>query len=331
METFNRYRLMLQTLPRFPKKIAVREIIDRLEAAGCSRVNERNIQRDLEKLSAVFPIISDNRKPKGWSWAEGGQIVNIPGMDPQTALTFRLVERFMLQMIPPSCLKFIEPHFRTAGNVLEKTHWDHLNVWPEKLVFLSRNQPLLAPDIPQKTLDVVYEALFTDKRFKAVYHPRGKAPAEYEVNPHGLVFVDSILYLVSTLWEYDDPVQLALHRIESIELTDKPVRKPEGFSLAGYVANHEFEYPAGKGSFRLEALFAAVACHHLQETPLAPDQTITAHKDGRMRIKATVSDTHQLRWWLLSFGSYVEVLRPKKLRDEIGQIAAEMVAQYEIK
>jgi len=65
LETFNRYRLMLQMLPRLPRKISVRDILRRLEDAGCNHVNERNIQRDLDKVSAIFPIVNDNRKPRG--------------------------------------------------------------------------------------------------------------------------------------------------------------------------------------------------------------------------------------------------------------------------
>lgn len=328
METFHRYRLMLQMIPRFPKKIAVKEIMERLNADGCSRVSERNVQRDLDKLSRKLPITCDDRKPKGWSWTEEAMI-DIPGMDPQTALTFRLVERFMLQMLPPSCLKFMEPHFKAADKVLAETNWDSLNMWPEKLMVLTRSQPLLSPKISQDVLDVVYESLFTQNRFKATYLPRGKDPKEYEVNPLGLVFVDSILYLVCTLWDYDDTKQLALHRFTSVERLDKPLRSPQGFSLSEYVSRHEFEYPLPNGAFKLEASFDADACYHLHETPLSEDQSITTSKDGRMLIKATVSDTQQLRWWLLGFGNNVEVLRPKKLREEMRQIVNDMADRYE--
>ena len=35
-----------------------------------------------------------------------------------------------------------------------------------------------------------------------------------------------------------------------------------------------------------------------------------------MRVKATLDDTAQLRWWLLGFSDQVEVLGPKALRNE---------------
>ncbi len=328
METFNRYRLMLQMMPRLPRKISVSEILGNLEAAGCNHVSERNVQRDLDKLSSILPLVHDNRKPRGWSWAKDGMIVDIPGMDPQVALTFRLVEIFMQRLIPHACLAQIKPYFDTAGKVLESNRSEKLTSWPEKLVVLTRSQPLIAPEIRDEILFVVYQALFSEKRFTASYRPREKRPAQYEINPLGLVFVDSLLYLVCTLWDYDDPVQLALHRMLSAEMSDRPSRVPEGFSLSAYIASHEFEYPQGNGSFLLEVLFEPSSVFHLQETPLSRDQTVTLHEDGRSLLAATVYDTEQLRWWLLGFGGNAEVLRPEWLRDEFRRITSDMVSRY---
>ncbi len=39
--------------------------------------------------------------------------------------------------------------------------------------------------------------------------------------------------------------------------------------------------------------------------------------DDYFRLTATVDDTAQLRWWLLSFGSKVEVLEPAGRREEM--------------
>ena len=50
--------------------------------------------------------------------------------------------------------------------------------------------------------------------------------------------------------------------------------------------------------------------------------------NGKIYVKATVSDTAQLRWWLLGFGAQVEVISPKKLREEIIQNAKDMIKVY---
>ena len=49
---------------------------------------------------------------------------------------------------------------------------------------------------------------------------------------------------------------------------------------------------------------------------LSEDHRTTEQSDGRILVEATVADTSQLRWWLLGFGSQVEVLEPISLREE---------------
>jgi predicted DNA-binding transcriptional regulator YafY len=62
---------MLRIVPPAPRKIDTATIERRLRAEGFP-IDRRSIQRDLQKLSTVFPIVCDDaHKPYGWSWMEG--------------------------------------------------------------------------------------------------------------------------------------------------------------------------------------------------------------------------------------------------------------------
>ncbi len=50
--------------------------------------------------------------------------------------------------------------------------------------------------------------------------------------------------------------------------------------------------------------------------------------DDSIRIEATVADTQELRWWLQSFGSEVEVLKPVRSRREFGDAAKRIAGRY---
>ncbi len=63
---------------------------------------------------------------------------------------------------------------------------------------------------------------------------------------------------------------------------------------------------------------------HLGESRLASDQRLTAQDDGRVLVEATVKNNADLRWWLLGFGSAVEVLEPGSLRQEFREEARRM-------
>jgi predicted DNA-binding transcriptional regulator YafY len=72
--------LILSMLPKPPRRIDSATIEERLRDRG-HVVHRRTIQRDLVQLSALFPIVSDERrKPFGWRWSEsatslGGALV----------------------------------------------------------------------------------------------------------------------------------------------------------------------------------------------------------------------------------------------------------------
>lgn len=148
------------------------------------------------------------------------------------------------------------------------------------------------------------------------------------MNPLGIVVRDQVFYLVCTLWDYEDVLQLALHRISELVLLDQPAHRPKGFTLDGYIRQGAFGYPVSKKPIHLRVLFEEGAALHLHETPLSKDQMLTSQADGRELLEASVQDTSELRWWLLGFGSGVEILGPKEVRHEFKSIVRKMAKRY---
>jgi predicted DNA-binding transcriptional regulator YafY len=189
---------------------------------------------------------------------------------------------------------------------------------------------LLPTDVDPEFLEAVYESLFLGRRFKAQYLKKGTAePVEYSVNPLGLVVADPVLYLVATLRDYNNPIILAVHRLRAVEMTEEQCTKPEGFTLDDYLKGGVLGFPVeGEGTIMLKALFSRAAAAHLHESPLSADQVLTDQADGTGLVEAEVLDTHQLRWWLLSFGDQVEVVGPESLREEIANTVRSMSNRY---
>ena len=329
MDTFVRYFLILSLLKPYPRRITSVDILAALGEQGVDPRVLRTVQRDLEKLSAHFPIDGDQKKPRGWCWANNATVL-LPGMDLHTALTLKLMKEFMQPLIPNACLVAAERHFKEAGRVLQKDKSGKHLAWLDKVQIISRGQPLMPPKIKVEVLETVHEALFCNRRFFANYKRRNGPPlTDCTVNPLGLVYVNKTPYLVCTLWEYDEVKQLAVHRIETATLLDQLARQIEGFTLAGYVKEQkEFDYPEGNEKLKLVARFSPNAAHHLEETPLAGDQRIRKLPDGEVELSATVHDTLQLRWWLLGFGDQAEVQKPRRLRAELAGTTRAMAARY---
>ena len=125
-----------------------------------------------------------------------------------------------------------------------------------------------------------------------------------------------------------NPRFLPLHRFSKAEWSGREAYEPEGFSVDKYIKENNLGYLYSSKSLLLEAVFERPAGFHLTESSLSKDQEIKTLDNEKIYIKATVSDTAQLRWWLLGFGGQVEVLSPKKLREEIIQNAKDMIKVY---
>ncbi|GAM10475.1 hypothetical protein OR1_02764 [Geobacter sp. OR-1] len=329
MNTFVRYFNILRLLKPYPKRTSTTDIQKALHGLGADERVLRTIQRDLAKLSKDFQIDGDEKSPRGWCWSKDATVL-LPGMDLNTALTFRLMQAFMRPLIPNACLMAAEKHFTEAARVVNQDPQGHHQAWLEKVQIIQRGQPLLPPTINEEVLGVVYQALFNDRRFTAAYCKRdGTMMDPCTVNPLGLVFVNKTVYLVCTLWDYDDIKLMPLHRFESASPLDTEAREINGFSLERYVKEQkELDFPLSEGNIKLVASFSPGAAYHLRETPLSNDQEIKNKSADEVIVSATVADTSQLRWWLLGFGDQVEVLKPKKLRDEMIETAKGMAQRY---
>ena len=122
---------MLQAIPRYPQKIDTVSLQTKLQESGYD-INLRTIQRDLNNLSGVLPIIADNAKPQGWSWIKDAPILSIPALNPQTALTFNLLENYMRQLLPTNTLDYLQPWFKHAQGVLDEQK-SELARWPDNI------------------------------------------------------------------------------------------------------------------------------------------------------------------------------------------------------
>lgn len=320
---------MLQRIKR-GQRTSTTDILEYLCLQGFE-TTQRTIQRDLVELAKVFPgLKSDGARPAGWYWEKDARINDIPGLNASMALSFKLVESFLKPLLPPLVTENIAPYFDGADRVLNDLDNQHFGDWNKRVRILPRTQILLPAQADPMLVETVYESLFSNQRFTARYKPRYQDEAQYEFNPLALVFRESVIYLVATLWDYEDPRHFSLHRFNWIESLDKPATIISGFDLDEYLRSGAFDYPIEpESNIRLQVRFLREAAEHLYETPLSKDQTIVSDADNEwVLVKAEVKDTLQLRWWLLGFGDQVEVLAPKKLRVEMMQICRNMAESY---
>jgi len=327
-DTLLRQWAMLRHIPRLPRKVDTVSLQNILAKQGHD-ITLRTIQRDLNKLSLALPLIGDEAKPQGWSWRTDAQTLDLPALDPQAALTFKLVESYMRQLLPASTLDYLQPWFRTANGVLDQ-HGNGLAHWPNKIRVLPQGLPKITPNIKPEVSEAVYQAVLQERQLLITY-PGKNEDAEATsriIHPLALVVRDQVVYLICIFDGYSDPRQLAMQRILSAEVLNDTALRPQGFSIDAYIADGKFGIPLNSHPIVLEAEFMRHVAIHLREAPIAEDQVIEDVDEDNVLLRATVPDTLELRLWLKSFGDEVAVVKPDALRQEFREIAENLGEYY---
>ena len=103
---------------------------------------------------------------------------------------------------------------------------------------------------------------------------------------------------------------------------------PDAFTLDHYIEQGEFDYPDSDNELDLKLKISAYLKKHLTETPLSTQQHFVQIDEDYYQLNVTVKDTEQLRWWLHSFATAVEVLEPVELRAEFSETARALNKMY---
>lgn len=321
---------MLRMIPRFPRKVTAREIMDKLKIEGFN-VTKRTIERDLQSISTVFPLVSDERdKPYGWSWSKDAPSFDLPRLSQSEALVLKLSQQYLNKLMPNSMLSQLTPYFDAAEKSLNETsHPSPLAKWHEKIAVAFPGQVLQTPNINRDVLSIIETGLLEEKRIKIDYASKGvKAESHFTVHPLGIVIRGHISYLVCTVFDYQDIRMLAIHRITKVEILDDASNRPENFSINEYASSSVLGFN-DNGLIDLVLKFNEDAGIHLYETPINHNQIIEKTNDGYLIVKVTTADNAQLKWWILGFGDQVEVIEPANLRQAISAIGQSMSRIYD--
>lgn len=317
---------MLKLLPSRPPGMTARDITQHLSDKGYE-VTKRTVERDLQALSGSFPLYCNDRSPPfGWYFTPGTHL-DIPGFTISEALTLKLVEQYLTPLLPATMLSTLHGHFEQATRKLDALTDNPAARWTEKIRSVPPAQPLVSPVIDHSVLETLQHALLTERQVEVGYKKlRADELATYTLHPLGLLQRGPVMYLVATAFDYTDPRLYAVHRIRALTLLDAPLQRPAGFDLDAYIRQGGANFGAGE-TIALELRVHEDLAANLAEAPLSADMQVTRGEDG-IRVKATLPDTWQLRWWLLSQAGRVEVVEPASVRAAIRQQLAEALAHY---
>ncbi len=184
----------------------------------------------------------------------------------------------------------------------------------------------------QRIIESLLEALRQRCVVKVRYRSGlSSAARNYTVAPLKLVAYREGLYIrcrfAAKRHEPDQPtlLQLAVHRIQSIVVTDETFDPEEGVEKAG---RKTFGFVPGT-PFRVRVAFHAGAANYVSERTWSDDQVIERQRDGSAILTFTATSAFEVIAWVLSFGADAELLTPLDLRLQMRQTLHDALNRYE--
>jgi predicted DNA-binding transcriptional regulator YafY len=301
------------------------------------RENENKPKKRLDKggrLRGPLQAVRDgNSNRYRWSWAKDAQVFSVPQMGVPEAIALDTVHRFLADLLPSSVFESLRHYFDVADSTLRTAEASsRRRRWREKVRIALPVQPRIPAKVSRKTFQVVTDALMQEEQISFTYQkPRAEPKRFTNVNPLVLIYWGETPELLATMG-FDETVRrFPLRRVQNVErLSGHRAIRPHGFDVDQWLADGGMGVPrqGAARSFVLEARIRGPRSETLDEAPYGKDQVVTPDVDGWKRLRVTVNNTEQLRWWLLGFGADAEVISPSDLRAEMQLILGRLSRLY---
>lgn len=147
--------------------------------------------------------------------------------------------------------------------------------------------------------------------------------------PQGFVFHRGSLYLIAWSSRRGEIRTYKMDRIDDVHFTKLPARVPENFNLADWL-EHSFGI-FRSGSTELQTIrvhFTRDVARYVRESNWHRHQKLTTQKDGSLIAEFTLTDTQEIKRWIMSFGPNATVLEPSHLVNEITSDLNVMTKRY---
>jgi predicted DNA-binding transcriptional regulator YafY len=303
--------LMLQT----KGQVTAAEVAIELE------ISERTARRDLDSLGvAGLPVYSMQGRNGGWRLLGDGR-TDLSG------LTSAEAQALFLLAGPRATTPELRAALRKLVRALPEPFRERAEAASAAVVHDTTGWSGSGTERPTPVhLDAVQSAVITGRQIVLGYIARAGLPSTRTVHPLGLATKGGSWYLVA---ETDAGRRtFRVDRVQSVEITDDPVVRPEGFELADAWQMITTEIEHVRTPIVVRALVDAPSMSWLRHTLGTRLRIGMAVDDGRVEVEIRSQSVYSVAGELAGFGRFVEVLEPSDVRDRLAVVASELGALY---
>ena len=299
-----------------------REQVTASEVALELEVSERTARRDLDALAmAGVPVYSVQGRGGGWRLL-GGARTDLSGLTASEARALFLVAGPASTTNPAA-----KAALRKLVRALPEPFREQADAAATSIVVDPRSwgSSPLEPR-PTRFLDELQQAVIRGVQVRLGYVDRKGSETERTVHPLGIVAKGPTWYLVSDTEAGRRTFRI--DRVSSVESTDDPVHRPEGFDLAESWREIADEVDRKRTPLEAQALCAPDGLGLLRTVLGGRLEVGASTPDARIEIVIRGHNDYALAGELAGFIEWLEVTGPQAVRDHLASIGSALVASY---
>jgi predicted DNA-binding transcriptional regulator YafY len=291
------------------------------EVATELEISERTARRDLDSLGvAGLPVYSMQGRNGGWRLAGDGR-TDLSG------LTSSETQALFMLAGPRATTPELRGALRKLVRALPEPFRERAEAASAAVVHDPSGWSGARGERPPPAhLDAVQGAVIAGRQVVLGYVAREGLPSVRTVHPLGLATKGGSWYLVA---DTDAGRRtFRVDRIQSVEVTDDAVVRPEGFELADAWQMITTEVEHVRSPIVVRALVDPRAMAWVRYALGTSLRIAMAIDDGRVEVEIRSHSEYSIANELAGFGGMVEVLEPPGVRARLAAVAAELGALY---
>jgi predicted DNA-binding transcriptional regulator YafY len=289
--------------------------------ANCSslaaeyEVSTKTIQRDIEFLRERWeaPVAYDQRR-RGFYYSEENYGLPALHVNEGEVVGLLLARRGLEAYRNTPVYGSLVSVFRKLADSLPDKVFVDATWLGNRISVLPEQHTIIDP----KAWNAVCQGLQQGRTLAISYLKPGAEKSSRRVDPYHLVHYQGGWYLLGRCHSRQQILTFALSRMSEVELLPDTFAVPADFNLEENLKNG-FGIFQGQKTYKVRLLFAKSAAPYVAERVWHPDQTLRLHRDGSLILTLPATDLTEIRRWVLSWGSGVEVLAPKELSRAVQQ------------
>jgi predicted DNA-binding transcriptional regulator YafY len=299
------------------------------ELAEQFSVSDKSIRRDLEALSSAGFHLKETTEDHGRKrWRiDGSQSAPLPELYPSEAAALYLGRR----LLEPLAGTALWDAAQSAFVKLRQQFSPAALTFLESLASTLHETTFGQSDYSERAdvIDALMLGMNKSCTTRLLYHPlRSETPEEYELQPLGLIWHRSTLYLVASSTDRPEPRHFKVDRIRDVTLLAGSFERPADFDLQQHLQHSLGVYQATAPLTEVRILFSAEVARYVSEHRWHHSQQIEEQPDRSLLVTLQLSDLTEVKSWVLSFGSTAEVLAPPELRNAVHEELQAALGRY---